>query len=327
MDVSLDRVYFRLSQLSSLTGIKRHTLNARLKSLFNNSELKRSSGNQIILEPHLVKKIISNEMLNATKKIIFIGNLKGGVGKTTLAYILSEVLSNFGLKVCAIDLDVQANLTNQYLDIKPDQSVFFDLIEANVNVKDLPVNVRKNLDIIPSSLKNSLIQKALTMQSPKHHVTWLNSLCLDYLREHYDIIIVDTPPSLSTLNSVFCLCLNSNDSILIPVAPEEFSILGVKMFMDDVIEIRKSYNITEDVDVTILMNRFFQNQKSNLEILVKMTTLYGNMFSSVILRDFSKIRELINKKLHLASIKSGKDIYEFINGLLLDLKILKGGEK
>ena len=74
------------------------------------------------------------------------------------------------------------------------------------------------------------------MQKPRHHSSWFNSLCLDYLRQTYDIIIVDTPPSLSTINSVFCLCLKENDQIIIPVCPEGFSIMGVDMFLDDILE-------------------------------------------------------------------------------------------
>ncbi len=318
--------FLSLSQLSDLTGVKRHTLNARLKSNVEESELVRTPANHIALKPDQTKIIINPEMcFNQDSKVIFIGNLKGGVGKTTIAYLLCITLASLGLKTCAIDLDVQANLTNQFIETNPNNAVFLDLIENKVNIDELPIEIEENLSLIPSSLKNGLIQKALTMQSPKHHVSWLNKLCLNYLRENYDVIIVDTPPSLSTLNSVFCLCLNQNDSVLIPVAPEEFSILGVQMFLDDINEIRNSYGIEEDMNIKIIMNRFFQTQKSNLEILVKMTEMYGELFSGVILRDISKIRELMNKKLSIAELKGGKDIYEFMQGLLKDLNLIIEG--
>jgi chromosome partitioning protein len=270
--------FLRLPQISDLTGVKRHTLNARLKTHIPENEIQRTASNQITLTPGQVRSVIKQELSNEWGKIIYVGNLKGGVGKTTLVYMLSEVLSSFGLKTCAVDLDVQANLTVQFMTPDTNILVFLDMIENKVNISDLPVQINSFLDIIPSSLRNSLIQKALAMQSPKHLLSWFNNLCLDYLRNSYDVVIVDTPPSLNTLNSVFCLSLSKKDSILIPVAPEEFSIIGVQMFLDDVTEIRESYAQPNDINIKVLMNRFFQTQKSNLEILVKMTEQYGNFF-------------------------------------------------
>ena len=159
-------------------------------------------------------------------------------------------------------------------------------------------------------LRNSLVQKALTVQGPKHHLTWFNKLCLDYLRASYDVILVDTPPSLSTLNSVFCLCLNQNDHIAIPSCPDSFSMMGVEMFLEDIFDIRKSYGTSNNPQVSIVMNRFFQTQKTNLEMLVQISQKYGNMLSEIIIRDSAKIREVVNNKVPIGDIKQGKDVYE-----------------
>ena len=122
------------------------------------------------------------------------------------------------------------------------------------------------------------------MQGPKHHLTWFNDICLDYLRTHYDVVIVDTPPQLTTLNSVFCLCLYKGDSVVIPACAEEFSIVGSKMFLEDILAIRKAYKINSSPKISIILNRFMQTQKTNLEMLVKMGQEYGNMLSEVIIR-------------------------------------------
>ena len=164
------------------------------------------------------------------------------------------------------------------------------------------------------------------MQAPKHHLTWFNNLALNYLREKYDYIIVDTPPSLTTLNSVFCLCLNDLDNIIVPVCPEEFSILGVQMFLDDVKEIRKSYQTKNDPQISIIMNRFFQNQKANLEILVKMSNLYGEYFSDVVIKDNAKMREIINNKIPIGEISRGKELYATLKDFLFSMNILSQGE-
>jgi chromosome partitioning protein len=218
---------------------------------------------------------------------------------------------------------VQANLTRQYLSINVSQPVFFDVIDNKINIKDVIVPLSPTLDFIPSSLKNSLIQKSLTMQAPKHHLTWFNSLCIDYLRSTYDVIIVDTPPHLTTLNSVFCLCLNDNDHIAIPACAEDFSVLGIQMFLEDVLSIRNSYNIVSSPKISIIINRFFQNQKTNLEMLVKMGQKYGEMLSETIIKDSAKIRETVNSKTSLGDIKHGKEVYEVIANLLQEFNILK----
>ncbi len=318
--------HLRLSQVSEITGVKRHALTARLKNLFTNDALERTSGNHILLKPEQTRKIIQNELIYSQGKVIYIGNLKGGVGKTTISYLLADSLSSLGLKVCAIDLDVQANLTSQFASIQAEQPVFVDVISEDLKVEEVILNVKNNLDIIPSSLRNSLIQKVLSMQTPKHHLSWFNSLCLDKLRSNYDIIIVDTPPSLTTLNSVFCLCLNNSDSIVVPVNPEEFSIMGVQMFLEDVNDIRNSYNVENETQVLIMMNKFFQNQKTNLEVLVKMGSIYGENFCDSIIKDSARLREAMNEKVPISDLKRGKEIYETINQMLTALKIIKVAE-
>ena len=313
----------RLSQISSLTGIKRHTLNARVNNKLEKSNLERTSGNQIVLRPNQIKQIISEEMISTPGKIIYIGNLKGGVGKTTISYLLSDTLSELGLKVCCIDLDVQSNLTNLLLGNETERPVFYDLIDKSAKIENLPVNVKENLDIIPSSLKNSLIEKALTIQAPKHHLSWFKKLCINYLRSTYDVILVDTPPNLTTLNSVFSLSLNKTDNVVIPVNPEEFSIMGVQMFIEDIAEIRKSYEVEDEPQISIIMNRFFQNHRNNLEVLVKMSGLFDGSLSEIIIRDIARLREVINNKESIKDIKNGKDILETIHGLLVETNTLK----
>lgn len=313
----------RFSQITQLTGLKRHTINARAKSIFSSSDLKRSTGNQILLNPTQVRTLIEDRLPTTKGKIIYTGNLKGGVGKTTIAYLLINALSLMGLKTCAIDLDVQANLTRQYLNIDVNQPVFFDIIDNALNINDVIVNVLPTLDFIPSSLRNSLIQKSLSMQAPKHHLTWFNTLCLDYLRDNYDVIIVDTPPNLTTLNSVFCLCLGDNDHIAIPACAEDFSVMGVQMFLEDILSIRESYKTITNPKISIIINRFFQTQKTNLEMLVKMGQLYGEMLSEVIIRDSAKIREVVNNKIPIGTIKQGKEVYETIASLLQEFDIIK----
>lgn len=314
--------YLKLAQLQEISGVKKHTLNARLNNLYSKKELQRTSGNQIILNPAQCKSLIKNQIIEPRGKIIYIGNLKGGVGKTTLSFLLANTLSSIGIKTCAVDLDVQANLTNQFMQPESEQIVFYNIIKGDAKIQSSIVNIKECLDLIPSSLTNSLIEKILATQRPKHYLRWFNNLFLNYLRKTYDVIIVDNPPSLNTLNSIFSLSLIDRDNIIIPVNPEEFSIKGVQMFLEDINEIRTEYNTTSNPNITILMNRFFQNQKTNLEILLKMGSLFGDSFSDIVIKDSAKLRESVNEKLSISNIKKAKDIYETLRELLIELKIL-----
>src|SRR5262245_54642915 len=151
MEGSMANGILHLSQLALLTGLKRHAINARTKTTIDVNELKRSPGNQILLNSNQVKKLIEDRLVDTKGKVIYIGNLKGGVGKTTIAYLLINSISMMGLKTCAIDLDVQANLTRQYLDISVNQPVFFDIIDNKLSIQDIIVPLSSTLDFIPSS--------------------------------------------------------------------------------------------------------------------------------------------------------------------------------
>lgn len=312
------------AQISRLVDIKSPALNARVKTLLNKKELsKGGAGKRIYLNPQQIKTVIHDRINDLNGKIIYIGNLKGGVGKTALAYLLTEVLSTLGLKTCAIDLDVQSNLTRQFIEIGVDQPVFSDVIDKKLLIEDIIMTISPTLDLIPSSLKNGLIQKTLSIQTPKHYLTWFNVLCLTYLRSKYDVIIVDTPPSLTTLNSVFCLCLKSNDNLVIPACADEFSIMGISMFLEDVNSIRDSYKVKSTPKISIIMNKFFQNQTNNLDVLAKINKEYKDIFSKNIIRDSAKIRETINNKVRIGDVKQSKELFEILAELLKEFNILK----
>ncbi|EKE01260.1 MAG: hypothetical protein ACD_21C00183G0001 [uncultured bacterium] len=99
--------------------------------------------------------------------------------------------------------------------------------------------------------------------------------------------------------------------------------MGVQMFLEDILSIRGSYNMTSNPKTSIIINRFFQNQKTNLEMLVKMGQEYGKMLSEIIIKDSAKIRETVNNKTALGEIKHGKEVYEVISSLLQEFNILK----
>lgn len=318
-----------LGGVSRLARFNAPALRARVATLLDTATVVRigKKNKKTLLQPEQVIKTIGEKFNLPNGKIIYIGNLKGGVGKTTIAYLLIETLSALGFKTCAIDLDIQANLTRQFSYLNVDAPVFADMIDKKCTISDLIVNISPTLDLIPSSLKNSLIPRSLAVQPPKHYLKWLNALCLTYLRSEYNVIVIDTPPSLSTLNSVFCLCLNNNDNLVIPACADEFSLQGIEMFLEDVQSIRESFAAKSNPKTSIIMNKFFQNQTNNLEALSKVRKIYPEMLSKLVIKDSAKIREIVSNKMQLGETTKNHDLFEILATLLDEFSLFKDGTK
>jgi chromosome partitioning protein len=322
----------KLSYLSQISGIPRHTLTARINSKFEKESIRRDKSNHIVLSPDQARDSLDNDINIPKGKIIRIGNLKGGVGKTSISYMLSDVLSSIGIKVCIVDFDIQMNLTSLFMKKDNQRPVFLDLVLNNQykkHISEIIVNVKKHLDIIPSSLKNSLIEKELISQSNQHQLHWLNDICFSYLRENYDVIILDTPPDLSTLNSVTGLCLNSNDNFVFPVDPDIFAFDGVDLVLNDIKKIRSSYRVpkSDDPDLSIIINRFDQTVKEDLKALVEAHNRFEGALSETIIRKMAKIKEYVKNKTPLSELTRSKDLLKIINGLLIDVDIINKRSK
>ena len=313
----------KLAQLAQITGIPKPTLNARINSLFNKDTLERDKGNHIIISPEQAHTISKSNITKNKGVVIRVGNLKGGVGKTSLSYLLADATSSLGLKTCIVDLDIQMNLTSLYTDKNSKRPVFLDIISGKAHVSETLLKINDYLSLIPSSLRNSLIEKEILSQNGVHLLNWFNDVCLDYLKDSFDIIIFDTPPDLSTLNSVTGLCLDENDSFLFPIDPDTFSLDGVELVLYDINKIRTSYRVNKNPNTTVVMNRFEQSAKEDLKALIDANDRFGDALSETIIRKITKLKEYTKSKKTISNISRNKDILTLINGLLSDLKIIE----
>ena len=151
-------------------------------------------------------------------KTISIMNHKGGTGKTTSSINIGAGLAKKGLKVLLLDIDSQANLTEGFGIVDPEESVY-DSIREN---KKLPIlNIKENLDLIPSSI--DLLGAEMEIVSKIGREQILNKL-LKTVRPNYDYVIIDCPPSvgLLTVNAMV-----ASDTILLPLQGEYFAYKGV----------------------------------------------------------------------------------------------------
>lgn len=169
-------------------------------------------------------------------KVIAIANQKGGVGKTTTAVNLSAALTLLGAKTLLCDMDPQGNATSG-LGVKKDRnslSIYNVLIEE-VEASDVVVKT-KNCDLLPA---NQVLSGAGIELVTAENREFVLKKALESVRDKYDYILIDCPPSLEmlTLNS---LC--AADSVLVPVQCEYFALEGLSDLMSSIRMTKKSLN-------------------------------------------------------------------------------------
>ena len=172
--------------------------------------------------------------MSSSTKIIAFANHKGGVGKTTTTASVGSILASKGYKVLLIDLDAQANLTYSMKQL-PDvyQSIYNILVFEE---SPQPYNVSKNLDLIPSSQELAMVDIQLSSVIARERVL---SRALSPIKENYDFILMDCPPSLGvlTLNA----CTFATD-IIIPLIAEVLPFKGLAMINEFISNVRECLN-------------------------------------------------------------------------------------
>lgn len=170
--------------------------------------------------------------------IIALANQKGGVGKTTTSVNLGACLAQLGQKVLLIDIDAQGNATSGLGIKKPEiKEDIYDVLVNDVALEDVIKHTqRKGLDVAPATIQLSGAEIELTSQMAREKR--LASAVLS-LKDQYDFILIDCPPSLGLLTiNAFTTC----DSILMPVQTEYYALEGLSQLMNTIKLVQKHFN-------------------------------------------------------------------------------------
>ncbi len=174
--------------------------------------------------------------------IISVTNQKGGVGKTTTAINVSAGLALKGKKVLLLDLDPQGNATSG-LGLEKNNKGIYDVIINGEDISGVIMDTRiEKLKIIPSNI--DLSGATVEMVALKDREKLLK-VALDTVKDGYDYVIIDCPPSLDLLT---VNAFTASDKVLVPIQCEYYALEGLGQLMNTVKLIKKRLNPELDID-------------------------------------------------------------------------------
>ena len=168
-------------------------------------------------------------------RIIAIANQKGGVGKTTTSINLSACLAEAGKKVLVVDLDPQGNTTSGLgVDKNRTDRTVYEMMLGEFELRDCIVSdLFDNLDLVPSNVNLSGAEIELIGIEQKEYIL---KKALNEIRNQYEFIIIDCPPSLNMLT---VNALTAADTVLVPIQCEFYALEGLSQLIHTINLVKK----------------------------------------------------------------------------------------
>ncbi|MDD3173054.1 MAG: AAA family ATPase [Herbinix sp.] len=215
-------------------------------------------------------------------RIIAIANQKGGVGKTTTAINLSACLAEKNRKVLAIDIDPQGN-TSSGLGIEKNklENTIYQMIVGNCTLEDCKIQTPiNNLEILPANVNLAGAEIELIGVEGREFILKKH---IDRIRDQYDFIIIDCPPSLNTLT---VNAMTTADTVLVPIQCEFYALEGLTQLIHTINLVKQRLNPSLEMEGVVftmfdartnLSLQVVENVKSNLKQNIYKTIIPRNV--------------------------------------------------
>ncbi len=210
-------------------------------------------------------------MLRAVTRVVAIANQKGGVAKTTTVHALGFALTELGRAVLLVDLDPQACLTySTGIDPEALDHSLHDVFVRKMKIADVRVRVSgaESLDIVPATIDLAGSEVHLLTRTGREHVL---ARALSHVRDEYDVILLDCPPSLGvlTING-----LTAAEEVLIPLQCEALSHRGVGQLLETIDDVRMFANADLQV-LGVIATMYDERTRHARAVLEDVTRRYG----------------------------------------------------
>lgn len=214
-------------------------------------------------------------------KVVAIFNQKGGVGKTTTNVNLSACIANKGKKVCVIDIDPQGNTTSGFgIDKNQLKHNIYNVLMGEIDIKDIIIKTEyENIDLISSSDELAGAEIELVAIDSREKIL---KKAIDSIRNNYEYIFVDCPPSLGllTINA-----LSAVDSVLIPIQCEYYALEGVSQLMNTLQLVKNGLNPKLEVQGVVL-SMFDGRTNLSIQVVEEVKSYFkGKVYTTIIPRN------------------------------------------
>lgn len=208
-------------------------------------------------------------------------NIKGGVGKTTTAAVMSVGLATRGYKVLMIDSDPQSNLTMCFIPEQPDATPSLYHVYAEKKALDeVKITLKQNLDLVIGDFELCNAD----MQFLKAGRLKMLRKAFKDLKIDYDFVVIDTPPNLGILSLNAFLV---SDYILVPMAADSFSLKGVRLLKQTLDEVEEETE--KDLSVVGLLLTKYTNRTNVSKLLEKSVNSAAKLLNTKVFE--SRIRQ------------------------------------
>lgn len=297
-------ITYNQSMISHLCGSSPNTVSRVAASHQIESMEQASNYNKkynIVGTRQITDLIYANNKRPIHQKCNVFYNFKGGTGKTSICYQVATHLALLGFKVLALDLDPQAHLSLA-MQIPEDYEgpTIYDILVQGLPLKKSLVPIFPGLDLLPANISMTRIEVPLSGKTKREEKLLV---ALEPVRDLYDYIVIDTNPTISTLNMN---ALVASDRVNIVCETQPFSLSGLRVLVTEMQSFYEEMKL--DPNFCIIPNKYEIKTATAQEVLGAIRAEYGDSVISAVVRKSEEINVAAKKKLPLSGFCKMKSV-------------------